>query len=203
MNGLTKETWIKMWKPEMEKEAGMIYDSLNNIHTIATKYINEQPLKCDKEFTKRFIDKKLGLIFLLAVVAVDQGIPFILKFFVQMGIEFKDKKAFDGFFKVRHHPKLAEFNWWFLETFGEIFVTSGWRKKTTDSGVHETDPLRAEDLRYSIYNNPEKMEKDINNTWIYDPARPRYKVCKLHDAGKERNMHFHIQVHNNTTRRLK
>ena len=72
MNGLTKETWVDLWKPELRNEAGMIYDALNEIHDgvqaqekkIKT-YIEDHPKECQK----KYITKTQMLIFILAAAA--------------------------------------------------------------------------------------------------------------------------------------
>ena len=74
MNGLTKETWVNLWKPELKNEAGMIYDALDEIHSgVKTQgekiknYIEDHPKKCQK----KYITKTQTLIFILAVAAID------------------------------------------------------------------------------------------------------------------------------------
>lgn len=68
MNGLKKDTWVKMWKPEMETEAAMIYDALNDIHSVAKK---------------KYLTKTQAIIFVLAALAFNNvGWPLIAKIFM-------------------------------------------------------------------------------------------------------------------------
>lgn len=68
MNGFSKETWIDMWKPEMKKEAGMMYDALSEIHNAG---INAR---------KKYVTKTQAIIFILSVLAFEKvGWPFIAK----------------------------------------------------------------------------------------------------------------------------
>ena len=82
----------------------------------------------------------------------------------------------------------------------EMVVTSDHRDKPIhdkDPGIHNTDPLRAIDLRSWTIRNPELIAEKINKAWIYDPKRPDKKACVYHDIGQ--GHHFHLQVHDNTT----
>lgn len=102
-------------------------------------------------------------------------------------------------FGVRWHHKLVDVTMWIMDLTGEVVITSGRRYRTIhsgDSGIHLTDPLRALDYRYYIYNDPDHLVGVINSHWHYDPSRPNLKVAVLHDVG--RGKHFHIQVHDNT-----
>lgn len=67
--------------------------------------------------------------------------------------------------------------------------------------IHTDGNYRAVDLRTS--NLPDmtaqRIEKKINETWDYDPARPGKRVALWHDAGS--GNHLHIQTHSNTRRR--
>ena len=112
----------------------------------------------------------------------------------------KNKQVFINYHSHAKHPALIELNWW-LEGRVEVIITSAYRKyyiHTKDSGIHTVLPIRAEDLRSWIFKNPHKIEKLINDNWIYDPKRPKLKCCVLHDSGQ--GVHFHIQVHDNTVR---
>jgi len=72
MNGMSKQTWCALWKPEFQTEAGAIYDALNDIHTT----IQNQPPKCQK----KFVSRTQMIIFVLAIMAAGNlGLPFILK----------------------------------------------------------------------------------------------------------------------------
>ena len=75
MNGLSKETWINLWKPELHNEAGMIFDALDEIHKLA----KEHPLKC----RKKYVTKTQLIIFILALLAFENvGWPLIAKIFM-------------------------------------------------------------------------------------------------------------------------
>lgn len=78
-----------------------------------------------------------------------------------------------------------------------IVVTEGWRE---GKGVHSTIPCRAIDLRFWIYSYKElqKIMREINNRWVYDPQRPTMECMILHDTGG--GIHIHLQVHPNTRR---
>lgn len=109
-----------------------------------------------------------------------------------MNLDFKSYQILKNFTTKEYHPKLAQFLSWWGDEFYEIIITSAWRA----TGFHSTG--RAVDLRSWIYANPSGMEKYVNDQWVYDPNRPHYKVCVLHDVGK--GDHFHIQVHDRTIR---
>jgi len=114
-------------------------------------------------------------------------------------IKVEEVKLFRKFW----HPKLLEVTQWCLIWWpGTFCITSMWRKKKDDSGIHETFPLRAIDVRSWYWNDKtcEKIEQRINKYWDYDRERPNLVVCKWHDTGKGK--HFHIQVHPNTQKAL-
>ena len=106
--------------------------------------------------------------------------------------QYKDESIYRNAHKVAWHPILLDFNLWFQERYPYLIITSAYRK----TGIHGTDPLRAEDLRSYVYLDPESIEHEINDIWVYDPDRPEKKVCIYHNVG--RGNHFHIQVHPNT-----
>jgi hypothetical protein len=85
---------------------------------------------------------------------------------------------------------------WFLQEFGKMTMTEGWRDKRHPNDLHGTDPVRAIDLRSWEFKNPTLVAAKINSTWEYDPARPTKQVCVYHDVGE--GAHFHIQVHPKT-----
>jgi len=113
----------------------------------------------------------------------------------------KNKQIYINFHSHKKHPALIELNWW-LEGWLEVIITSAYRKHKIhpkDSGIHCVLPMRAEDLRSWIFKNPQAVAKKINNTFIYDPKRPKKQCALLHDSGQ--GVHFHVQVHDNTQRR--
>ena len=79
----------------------------------------------------------------------------------------------------------------------QLNVTSIFRKKTTDSGIHEQ--FRAIDFK--LLSKPEytyRLIELINQIYTYDPKRPNLKVAHenpYHGTGA----HLHIQTHSNTT----
>ena len=96
---------------------------------------------------------------------------------------------------------MVELLWW-LEGRVELILTSAYRKNkihAKDSGIHAVLPIRAVDLRSWIFKNPHKIEKLINDNWIYDPKRPGLECAVLHNSGQ--GSHFHLQTHDNTARR--
>lgn len=109
-----------------------------------------------------------------------------------------------GLLKPFLHPHLV----WLVDDLltwwpGFFVITSMWRKKKPgESGIHETSPLRAIDVRSHDFPDAvaKQIEERINAEWIYDPERPAMKVCLWHDAGSGK--HFHIQVHPRTRRRI-
>ena len=124
-----------------------------------------------------------------------------------MRVEIKNKKTMRNFLGSGYHPILIDVVCWMYDEFkdfsyyvfgvAEIIFTCGYREGST--GVHGTIPTRGIDIRSWVFKHPEKIEKKINDTWIYDPERPEMNVAWVHDSGK--GSHFHIQVHPNTVRR--
>jgi hypothetical protein len=88
-------------------------------------------------------------------------------------------------------------SWLELETGLEFTATSLYR--IGDNGVHGTLPLRGVDLRIRSYMVGKVFESIINENWQYDPNRPNKNCAKIHGNGS--NLHLHLQVHPNTTRR--
>lgn len=91
-------------------------------------------------------------------------------------------------------PKLREIMRDIKDQFGPQEITSLYR--IGDNGVHGTLPLRAIDLRYN--RKSKKIEKYLNNNWIYDSERPGLNVAWVHDSGQ--GIHTHLQVHPRTVR---
>lgn len=78
----------------------------------------------------------------------------------------------------------------------QLITTSIFRKKTTDSGIHEA--YRACDFApLNSITDTYRLIEIINELYIYDPDRPHLKVCEppYHGTG----VHIHIQAHFNTT----
>ncbi len=109
-------------------------------------------------------------------------------------LSFKNYKVLRAALEHTYHPKLIALILWLWYRYSKVTFTSMFRKG--DPGVHGTTPCRAADIRSWIYKDPEKIVKDINEHWIYDPGRPEKKCAILHDVG--RGTHIHLQVHDNT-----
>ena len=114
-----------------------------------------------------------------------------------MRIEVKDTDVLKNLIDRKWHPMLVDIVLWIAENYGLCF-TEGWRPARHKGDVHDTDPLRAVDLRHWIY--PDEIIQEIehagNQRWIYDPTRPKMKCIILHSVGS--GFHFHVQVHPNT-----
>jgi len=89
-----------------------------------------------------------------------------------------------------------------IDNFG-IRMSESWREKKHPNDLHGTNPVRAIDISEWVYNpgQAKDIEKWINRNWAYDPNRPGMNVAWLHKA-KGGVLHFHIQVHQNTRRRI-
>lgn len=114
-------------------------------------------------------------------------------------ISYSSERVYRNCRIVPWHPNLIKVSLWLIETTGEVVFTSGHRKKLIhddDSGIHMTDPLRAFDIRYYIYEKPEGLCLRINRIFTYDHKRPELECAILHDTGLGK--HFHLQVHDNT-----
>ena len=106
---------------------------------------------------------------------------------------FKNLNVMSEALKHPWHPILIALHRWLIMRYSKIILTGSWRP---GGGIHSMIPLRAEDIRSRVFDDPEGIEKDINAHWVYDPERPKYKVALYHNTGK--GLHFHIQVHDNT-----
>ncbi|OEU68491.1 MAG: hypothetical protein BBJ57_07375 [Desulfobacterales bacterium PC51MH44] len=140
-------------------------------------------------------------MFLLLYPLLGAGVGPALKTISKKKMRCKNKQVFLNYHQHAKHPAMVELLWW-LEGRVELILTSAYRKRpihAKDSGIHAIIPIRAVDIRSWIFKNPHKIEKSINDIWIYDPKRPNLKCCVLHDSGH--GVHCHIQVHNNTVRR--
>lgn len=95
------------------------------------------------------------------------------------------------------HPMLASVLTDLEDEFGEKVITSLWRKKGPgESGVHETIPLRAVDIRETNRSIGTIIEDWINIRYEYDPHRPSMMVAIHHNTGW--GWHLHLQVHPRT-----
>ena len=112
-------------------------------------------------------------------------------------IKIKDFSVFESLLVCRYHLKLIDVMKWICTEYPNTTITCGFRRG--DAGTHGVTPCRALDLRSSDYPNPSEVEARINENWAYDPQRQDMKVALLHNAGS--GMHFHIQVHDRTTKK--
>jgi len=114
-------------------------------------------------------------------------------------ISIKDIPVFKMLLGKVYDPTLIEIISTVESFFPGIIITEGYRK---DAGVHSTDPVRGIDLRSRNYTaeQTQTMKDFINKAWIYDPKRPAMKCCIVHDVG--RGIHFHVQTHPRTARRI-
>lgn len=114
-------------------------------------------------------------------------------------IHYSDPKHSEEF--QRLHPKareVASVAAFLSKTlFGELLITTSiFRKKTTDSGIHEQ--WRAIDFKpLSEVAFTYKLIEMLNHIFVYDPTRLEMKVVHpnpYHGTA----CHIHIQVHPNT-----
>ena len=114
----------------------------------------------------------------------------------------KTEDIFIEFQNLYHfNPMLYKFVNEFVEVSHRQFgvdpvITSLFRKKTNDSGVHAV--WRACDFRSRNYSSivQQGMLYYFNNNYQYDFERPGKTMLILH--GKGMNEHFHMQVHPQT-----
>lgn len=87
-----------------------------------------------------------------------------------------------------------------LEHFGiGLFLTSIYRPGDGIHGDHraidsDNDALSDDKMR--------EVEAHINEKFVYDPQRPRYKVCIYHTVKGRGGDHLHMQTHRNTRLRI-
>ena len=120
---------------------------------------------------------------------------------IQKGfIEIKNSQVLAGLMGHEFHPVLIEIIIWLACQYG-LVMTESFRVARHSGDVHSTDPVRAVDIRSRCYdgNLAGKIRDEINDKWQYDPNRPRMRCALIHDVGL--GVHFHIQVHPNTTER--
>ena len=114
-------------------------------------------------------------------------------------IEIKDVSILRGLFEKQYDPILIDIICYVAETYG-VVITESFREKLHSNDLHGTDPVRATDLREWRYapHLAKEIEADINQRWIYDPARPKKNCAWIHKNRKTKGTHFHIQTHPNT-----
>jgi len=115
-------------------------------------------------------------------------------------IQIKDVHVLKALLNRRIDGRLLEIILWVAQEYGLCF-TEGWRDLGRSGDVHNTDPLRAVDLRSWFYRPDvaKEIEAAINARWSYDHRRPEKNCAWIHNSGQ--GVHFHVQVHPNTRRR--
>ena len=121
---------------------------------------------------------------------------------MKQSIELKNSDVLAALMLAKYHPTLIAVLRWFYKKYGVMFITEGYRVALHPGDVHSTDPVRAADVRSHMFDNPYQVQDEINAEWCYDSRRPQMMVCVYHGDTPE-SMHFHIQVHPNTQRRIK
>lgn len=115
-------------------------------------------------------------------------------------IEIKDSSVLSGLMSHKFSRALVEIIVWLAENHG-LVMTESFRPARHPGDVHSTDPVRAVDIRSKCYDGDQasRIRDEINTIWEYDSNRPQMKCAIIHDVGN--GVHFHIQVHPNTTKR--
>ena len=114
----------------------------------------------------------------------------------------KDTEVLIGLMERNYAPILIIIICDIIKQFGARFSES-YRKKRHMNDLHGTTPVRAIDLSEWVYDDGQAkdIEQWINIRWEYDYKRLKMKVALLHKV-KGGIFHFHIQVHQNTRRRI-
>jgi hypothetical protein len=115
-------------------------------------------------------------------------------------IEIKNSQVLAGLMQNKFHPQLTKIICWLADNYG-LVMTESFRPARRPGDVHSTDPVRAIDIRSRCYDGElaGTIREDINNRWQYDSNRPSMQCAIIHDVGM--GIHFHIQVHPNTSER--
>lgn len=115
-------------------------------------------------------------------------------------IEIKNSSVLYSLMMHKCLPILAEITVWLADTYG-LVMTEFERPARHPGDVHSTDPVRAVDIRSKCYDGDQaaRIRDEINGIWEYDSNRPQMQCAIIHDVGE--GVHFHIQVHPNTTNR--
>ncbi len=114
-------------------------------------------------------------------------------------IQVKNTGVLAGMLLHKFDPQLVDIICWVAEHEG-LIITESYRPPRHPGDTHATDPVRAMDIRSWVYPDPHKIADAINARRQYDYERPHKQCAVYHDAGN--GLHFHIQVHQNTRRRL-
>ena len=87
------------------------------------------------------------------------------------------------------HPNLIKLMDWLTVEFPDLDVITSARRYT--GGVHDTNPLRAVDVRCWDDDDGETVEVFTNTWWDY--GKPGKNVCLYHDAGSGKHLHFQVR----------
>ncbi len=116
-------------------------------------------------------------------------------------IVIKNTDVLTGLMERRFDPILIQIISWVAKNYG-FRMSESYREKQHMNDLHGTQPVRAIDLSYWVY-EPEaanRISNEINRAWVYDPSRPKMLVSLVHKVGNG-VVHFHIQVSSKTRRR--
>ena len=98
-----------------------------------------------------------------------------------LGVRIDSSSVIASVFRVGWHPKLIEVVSWLYDHHPKrIVLTCGHRESRwmNRPDIHNTDLLRAFDLRSREFANPTVTETWINQNWDY--GKKPYRVCKFH-----------------------
>jgi len=110
-------------------------------------------------------------------------------------IKIKNLEVLESLLIHAFHPNLIELLNWFCTRYSDVVFTGGYEERDYPS-VHSTIPVRGEDMRSKIYEDPQAVADDVNAHWIYDTDRPQMLCAIYHDTG--RGLHIHLQCSKNT-----
>jgi hypothetical protein len=113
-------------------------------------------------------------------------------------IRIKNTKVLESMLIHPAHPKLIDLLVWFCVRYSSTVFTGMFEERDYPS-VHSVVPVRGMDVRSSVFSDPQMVEADVNDNWVYDPDRPWFNCALFHDVG--RGPHFHLQVSDKTVRR--
>lgn len=113
-------------------------------------------------------------------------------------LKIKNIEVLESMLIHAYHPNLIGLLKWFCVRYSDVVFTGGYEERDYPS-VHSTIPVRGEDMRSKLYDNPASVMNDVNDHWAYDPTRPALQCAVYHDTG--RGPHIHLQAHDNTVYR--
>ncbi len=101
------------------------------------------------------------------------------------GVRIDSPDVIASVFRVGWHPKLIEVvSWLYINEPNRTVLTCGHRKSKwmNRPDIHNTDPLRAEDLRAREFSNPGVIEAWVNQNWDY--GKKPHHVCLYHRSAR-------------------